>query len=839
MTQLLIHKAAFGEKLRRHDFLAVSLDLEPAMTGLSGITALTDRPTSDPPAGEALTAYLSGFPYHEWYVLARTFPAPDSPRGGMVRSLCLLMPLQKIGDVHDLAALVTLLPAASAAPHEWEAWKADVPSTFELEQNVPTGERKASLDPGLLGLTATLLKGVRPTVWAGPQDTFEQALAALWTGLPPALRRQLRFGHGHAPSDFSVETPHLVSTPASAAPRWGDRIAHPIPLEAASRAARYLAGDPDAAALGVFLAELPDLPDFTRHDLADTCLNLLDALEADLTADALPAARLLKQLAPAPDVLAARKTHLVEALTGQLRRGDAPEALRFANFPADAFLEAHVRLSDALRRWFREHIGEGSTANVVFRALEGEVVPWWRDAVTHVVEQVARAGDTPAAQQLWAWWTARPDLFEAFVPWLAPRADATLFEAMPPTLGMTLAQRAVDLLPADFVRLTAASLVALHGPRDALNLALTDSPNPAQALHAMRVRLGNEPFVLAAVKLGRDEALIEAGAAIAAEPRLLMHLDPGDAAWRTAWAEAVRLGVPPLPAAHEPGMVVAGVLDAVLEGELVPTDLLAALAVTPHASLLGYSRRAQAWRSLPDAAQRAFLTATARALLGSGEGDGLIGIEDELARAALDPSLLTQVLRDDSTRQVDILSAYARLLVAKGRNELQAITLVTEVRNRRVTLPILVVEVFAAHLCSHDLQAVAQGALDTLAAHHSPTLAAIVERTYSLLPLLPRLRAKRLLRKSLDEGEFHAALVAALAPKFPRGPHAEGVWEDAGGDSSQIELQGSADAMWRSALRQVKAGRVSLYALLRVALDRYPNDPEFFELERLSHLVRK
>lgn len=648
----------------------------------------------------------------------------------------------------------------------------------------------------------------------------------------------MHFGHAHAPVDLATNSPHLVSTPARAAPRWGSLAAHPIAPEAATRAARYLAGDPEVEALGTFLAELPDLADLAQVGLADLCLSWLDALDGHGDADALPAARLLNQVAPRPGALAERKLRLLNALVKQLRRGDAVETLRFANYEVAALAGASDRLIAALREWSDTHIADSGNDDVVFRALEGTNKEWWQETVKESVAQFVRTGNALAAYRLWQWWSKRPDLLDAFIPWLDHQADAALFASMPTPLNARVAQRLIRVMPQEFVQLTAATRVALYPPQEAISLAITESPRPGEALRATRERLGNEAFVLTAVALDRNEGLSEAGAAVKLQPTILMHLNPGDAAWRRVWYEAIKLGVPPLTATSNPTEVVTATFSALLEGEVVPDDLFAALANTPFSNLLGLPQRAAVWCRLPVQWQSDFLAATAQALLIS-QSSELGGIEDELAQTALEPSLLSQVVQANPSHRADVLRTYIALLVMKGGNELQSAAVITQLHNHAVTLTVPAVTTFANHVQIHGLKSVALAALDALTATNHPTMAHIVEQTYSMLPALMRLRAQIALHKPVKEHDIHAALVPVLARYFPRGPADEGIWEDAGGDTTQIERHGSADSMWRSALREVGTGRVPLEDVMRVARTRYPHSPELAELERLSPKLHK
>lgn len=842
VVTIVVHRAVFGEKERRHALRSTSLR-ENAATPLDTLAGLTDRPSADPPPGVALTHYLSGFPYHDWYVLARTFPDPFATRGGMVRSLCLLVPLEQLGHLHDLNVLLSLLPRIGAPTSAWDEWEVSAPFDVTLPPQVHEGtspDDAASL-PERLGLATRLLEGPLPAVWVGTQLDFERACASLWAHLPASLRSRLRFGHSNAPADLSNPSPHLVSSPALAAPRWASGVVRPVQPDAASRAARLLSGSTTAAPLAAFLEVLSELADFQKLKLADACLDRLDDFDRGKVEVALPAARLLKDLAPDSELLFERKTRLLDAMTTQFVSGDARAALRFANFNADAFADGPRKLGNALEKWCQAGllVPADGTQDLVARAFQSEAVAWWRDAVVRALREFMRELSFSFQERLWTWWNRQPDLVGHLVPWLPADADRKLFASAPAVLTRDTAKALDVCLPRDMVRLRVAAWATLVMPAEALALSAKLSTRHDEAVHALRERLGDGVFLEAALTAGDETSLVEAGVALAQTPTLLSRLDPRVPAWRGAWLEAIRRGAPLLGFVPEPASAVSALVDAIVSGESVPTDLLLAISRTPHASLLDHPRRSAAWMVLPESARAGFLNATAQALLRRWREEPRGDVEEPLAHVALDPRHLTAFLWSHPAGQANVLMGYAKLLVRFNGDEAQAVAVVQALRDHALTLPNEDVENFALFVRNRHMRGVAEAALGAYEVRRTPTLYTLAEHTLAILPPLRKLRAVIWLRRPFAENDFFAVLVATLTRLFPSGPLREGVWEDAGGDPADLVVSGTAHELWRSALRAVRLGRVPLMRLIRVARDRYPGDPELAELERLASYLRK
>src|SRR5260370_23267205 len=103
---MLIHQATYGEDRGGHALLAKSGD---ESSPFADVTWRTDLPGTAP-SGVAWEPYVSGFPDHNYYVLAKTFPDPSASRGGMVFTHALFLPLADAVQLADLGAIATLLP---------------------------------------------------------------------------------------------------------------------------------------------------------------------------------------------------------------------------------------------------------------------------------------------------------------------------------------------------------------------------------------------------------------------------------------------------------------------------------------------------------------------------------------------------------------------------------------------------------------------------------------------------------------------------------------------------------------------------------------------------------
>src|ERR671930_502511 len=92
-----VEHAMYGEARGGHALWTASGDHQIA----SEITSRLDLPDTAPP-GVEWSPYVSGFPYLNRYIVARTTIDVAAPRAGMVFSYALIAPLDEMVSVADL-----------------------------------------------------------------------------------------------------------------------------------------------------------------------------------------------------------------------------------------------------------------------------------------------------------------------------------------------------------------------------------------------------------------------------------------------------------------------------------------------------------------------------------------------------------------------------------------------------------------------------------------------------------------------------------------------------------------------------------------------------------------
>jgi hypothetical protein len=229
------------------------------------------------PHGILWSPYLSGFGWKEHFVLSKTELDTRATRGGVVFTRALLLPIEEIIRVTNIAPFVRYLLDAPITD-------TDQISAVEIVPTEPSERRQVT---SLIALTNALSsRDAGPAVWVGLEG-FDQAVTELWEILWPELRRSLTFRLSFGPDDLIEKpTPNLVVTPQGLAAKWANgKMIDRSPVEAqpsqitvalldaeAAKQLRQLTGDYGLRVKSfqdLFLANqlqlLTERDDFTSH----------------------------------------------------------------------------------------------------------------------------------------------------------------------------------------------------------------------------------------------------------------------------------------------------------------------------------------------------------------------------------------------------------------------------------------------------------------------------------------------------------------------------------------------------------------------------------------------
>lgn len=818
-----VETAVYGEVNGGHGLRRCSGDAGFARR----IAARLDLP-SNPPPGVIWSPYVSGFADGRFFVVARTFPDTEAPRGGMVRSHALIASLEEIGTFADLGSLFGRLGDNMDQPPP--------PTGFDIHD----GSSAARALPELNGLANRLVaRSGGPVVRLG-MEGFDDLVAALWANLWPEARPGFAFRLSFSPQDV-VETPPpvLISTPASLSARWpGDRIAPAgEAVTSGSLAAAALAGTGDATPVLTFGrslgADLRSVGVLSRLHRTKTL-----AEEGRTFGDLVGAVRLVDTLSPNDKEGALFKASLMQRLCSALQGCSAGDILMVRNLSFSGFSRPGSFWEGIQRWWSGPGLapGDDRTVAAILEAAadEGGATEPWRDAVFAGIQTAARNGGAAFALAAWRWMIETPAALNGLWTILPaePALERRIAETMPQILSEPVAQ---DLLQrarqSGWLRLHGAVLAATHEPFEAgrLQLEADMAPDHTEGLSFALARATGTEIIKLAVETQDSRIIQMAAARVAQEPVLFSKASGGDKGNQRVWDASIRLSTATWDAPADPFGQRNVALDAWLDGGDIHLPLLEAWAATPLADLSGYPRAETVLSgriidtAFGDATARGWLR---RAVAGEVEAPGEV-----LTRILLSsPELAATLARLDSN-------------VAAA---LRVITALPELDENRFVGWIGAVLAGGATFTTASAETIG---LLILTKGWKRTLDTLIAKASGRTDVKPALRICKsmigfftlwtldLSQPTLAEKwDSFAQLASEL---YPSGPDQDALWRRAGGKDADLPRHGNGRAVWRAVLEQVRLGRgPSALKLLREMTADYPKNPDLALLQRDHDLAR-
>jgi GTPase-associated protein 1, N-terminal domain type 1/Effector-associated domain 1 len=844
--KLKLEWATFGElRAGSHGLLNTSLPTSE-LQSLETLAARTDRPIGSIPDGK-MEAFTSGFREDRWYVLMRTREDQTTERGGFVRSYCLLLPIEFIGEVENLHRLMTLLPPLDGAFMPSRTWEELLPREIEIDQMLQADVHIGTSSAWQLGMIARLLSSNHPAVWIEGQRDFENTLMGVWAHLPKTMRPHFRFGHSYMPSDNSVLTPHLVSAPKSTAPRWEKGVIHALQRSPQSAAEALLLGTAEGNRLNQFLKYLPEVERFSDLVMIGDYIAALEQFEAGDQTAAVSAARILVKIAPDANRAVPQKDKLIPALISAITRGTKLEIQRFANLPISPFGEATNELQSVLSTWGYQHFESSPEIDAAFvsRVFDDKYQEWWRTALHQAFHRLASKLSDNFARKLWAWLDGVPGLLNDLQTHFPHNVDLRLFKTAPLEVN---ARQSLVLL--EFVktfqdqrghclpRLEVLALLKTDiGIEQILKHCITYNDQARlEGLDALTHLIGDQAFVLAAVSQQHDQILVLAGQLCARQPKILREFDPTSLTWQRIWLISIQQSPATVSAVQNPQEVVFAILNQYLDQAEVNTELLLALSNSTYANLVAYLRRNELWTRLPPTVSVGFLDATSNGVFACWASGIAVELEARLDRHLFQGDRFLRAIANHPHDAAKIVTQALRFSHHLHVNEVAAIAIVEVLSRERLEIEKKnLIEDFATSVRQQGWTQVARASYKGYCDVRTKTLSTLCEHTLEKLSLMEKIVALFELNRPYPHEDFYKALREELCTSYPRGPRSEGFWHDVGGQEKYLTTGGSVNDQWNNALSEVRNGRVRLAKVLTVAIERNPNNDHLRTLERLSH----
>jgi len=784
------------------------------------IAARLDLPDTLPAGITGWSPFVRGFPVGDRYVVARTFRDPAASRGGMVQTHALIVGLDDVCRLENLAPLFNSLPAALAdvAPL----------GTLELEP-VPLDAPPACAD--LVGTANSLLRqGTGPVVRVGIED-FERLISALWRNLWPSVRSSFVFGLSFGPADVVHKPlPTIVCTPEQLRGRWAAfRVVVPSDDKPESEAAALLAGSHGttqlldlAASLGISLQTIGHLRQLeTVHKLL-TSSDRFDSLSN--------AVRMVGVLSVGSDQGKEAKEALLARFIGQVNHATRQQVLTLRNLQLTAFAGAMHFWEAVQRRVERLPLSSSDDDDAVemigSTSDDTRALGPWQEAAREALAAVLHLKTTTAADAAWRWLDRDAETTVAVISLVPNEAGVEQpFAATAPRQLKAATSQALlpSLLSRGWLSAHGAVLSASQMPLEAARRQLQVDTTRG---HADGVRLAlrlasTAQLVECAIALDDSRVLDLCANALAADPVPLRSLSFGQIPEQRVWRAGLQKKSSLWSAPAEPAHARDTVLSNLLADVPVDAQLLNELSKTPLADVSEYSRRAELWRRLPARSRDGFLRATAKAWLDAAVGSSALDApEDVLESEILAHAGLTSVL---GNQHIDLVKRLAIISALPGFTEHRfAGWLQTQMTMGQRLTP-NAAEALGRLMLARQWKATVRD----LASRYGVTRADLHPTFHACAVMLSIFDRWKLPISPPTSAEKWAAFIDVASHLYSDGPGHNELWSRAGGDNAELPYGATGRARWQAAISYVRNGaHPSMRELITAMRIEHPRNEE-------------
>lgn len=835
---IVVEQAIYGERKGAHALLVKSSQQGAPFAVLANHT---DRPGNSP-SQLPWDPFIRGFPFGDYYVVAKTFPDPDASRGGMVYTHALVVELATACGLDDLSVLLRLLPDAIVRSPEVSSVLLSAKDVLHASQ------QPCPSPPGLHAVVHALLtKDVtnKPVVWVG-EEGFIDVTCALWQHLWPEARATFAFRLGFSPQDVEGQDLALVATPESIENRWSGRgfalVHRSDVVTEITPSASLLLGLPEGDTLrqlrdtlGATMTWISDL----RH--LERCQLYLDSIPNGKGVDEVRSiARQLGTFSPNPALGMDIKRQVLLHLAHLTEQGTASDVKALRNFDVAPFPNGAVILGEAIVSWIGQRTLEapdpvaGETADLLVRAFSSPET-LWGNAVTRSIKSIVERWDRGVPVVLWQWWQEQNTLVDNLIPFVPTTTDGEFILAehcpqdLAPELGVRLLSfariRSWYVLHAVVAIASLAPAVAFQRQTD-----IDREPHHLEGFRAMAVRVPDDTLIDVAL-MGDDVRLaLLSGESCARNPSLLHRLDIQNERWRCVWRCTMDAGGEPFAGVPHPQGVMFALMDLVLQGVAVEPALLTHLVQTPSSDLSDYPRRRELWQRLEGSILDGFLNVTAHAWLErfavdpSGDPD----LEPLLEGVVRDDTHVTMYLNRHGNQPALILRLFERFPQLSEGQFIRWLSTLTRTSPYGSMRP-QDVQAVGEYIATRQWRETARRIADNAATRDdfSPAVAACQH----LLSLVDRWKLHRQgkgwgVSPSISEGLWWQELVDIACQLYPSGPAHDNIWDRAGGKLSDVFLSATGGrTSWEHALRTLRYGgggkHITSKKLVAEMLDQY------------------
>ncbi|WP_272685715.1 MULTISPECIES: GAP1-N1 domain-containing protein [Providencia] len=820
-----IEKAIFGQVGQGHGLRRCSSNTE----FFRKISQWLDLPDVVP-AGVDFSPYISGFPFENKYILARSFIDINASRSGMMVVYTVAIDLNDISKFDNLNNLIELLPIEPGNDDVFIA-SCNLCQFNEIEVELPNG-----LNNNVIELLVDRKDG--PLIHVG-LDNFENLVCQIWFKLWPYMRENFSFRLSVSPKDC-VETtvPHLVCIPTSLLSRWNN---YKVIKE-------FSAPDSPSSAIKAFNAGYSEFERFCEifgiEMKKPSMVGLLSEAKSKYQSipftfnDCISLIKFLEVLSPSNIKGREAKNILVTQCAELVTESDIADVLKLRNLNGIGFGDLNViweAISSKLSCCKYLEADDSDFIKIIQIALfDNNAVSGWVNSVNAGILAAISSLNPSVFVAIWRWVKFDVSVLSGLVDRLEVNdsIECLIAENTPKDLSNSIVEQLVNVFSNKKLLILHGTVLALYfSAKEAFKKQLKIDTNVeyVKGLNTIATNVDQSQLLSCCLYLN-DARLIDIVVNRAAiNPSILESVSITSNISLLIWARALKLNPELWNAPLEAQKIFFSLLDKILITGCHDYEvLLNLLSTSPMADLCDYQSVNKIWSVFDEPTRLNYLNATAKGWYRKALNLNFVKLDDVLERAVYQlDGLIDEMTIDSMSFCEGVIGIFNQ------------INLFTEVDFKKW------LEAWFIHQTSQqkynskaigeiikdkNWKMVAKFVLEK-SEIFSSNAPLILEYCKSILPLQDRWRVC----DCTDEEKWNF-LTTILIELYPSGPDENDILSRSGGNSWDIYYLGSGYDRWRRTIEKIKKGaKPNVDDLLREVIDDFPNNEK---IEVISEMFK-
>jgi len=826
-----IHQATFGEGSDRgHALLNSSYPTDTIPNQISGFTDVTDRPRE----GDLSHPIIRGFLTKGQFLLIKSFP-DSSGRQGRVFSHALIIKEADYLQIEDLSELLQFfLPTLDK---EAEMMVIPYNSGLAKKMNEPTQVELLAIDGLINHLTYD-----NTIVWLSEQY-YWLWIGRIWRQLPDQVKRNIKIGAAFNPAKVNTSLLNLLYLPEDTKYNWlkekfllVDERSEDIP---SSRLNKFLLGtlkkdDP----LPNLLSELqPEIIEIDDLRLFDQYADVYHHIENNpLIRSLLMLSDLISKYNPVTNVSAVGKRKILNAISKAIEKA-TPEEIGFLQHQTlVGFEEKDVKrtIDLTLKTWLENNLLKEKISieksKIAVTALRAEKQNWWHILISQYIDDSFKSWNSSYSDFLWNWIKTDLNVAEQLISELLDTCEADLVATFP-SLDKRSKEVIIEIvLKKKWFQLYGIIAIDLYSPKDAFSKVLSNinSQSIVHTLESMASKITSQKLLSVASELGGEQLIKIAAKKITENPGLKGGLKIKTSNSQLIWLESWKMGSDLWTGIAFPQKTLFQIMDQISEDDHFDTSLLLAISNSDYSSLKDYKKRTLIWNVLSGETKMNFLSSTLADCLRSVDSDNLklSNLEKPLIDC-LDSSQVLQKIMCDSSLTIKMKLQLFSHTTKCSEYEAELLLQSNKLSNSEA-------EQFGKLVLSKSWKGVVSTMYNSRQSRNDfePAL----KQCYRLLSIWERLNLSitGFGAGTISEDEQWDILFEKAITNYPDGPNQNGLWENAGGKRSELQVNGSGKQIWRHAVNHIReGGHPKKKKLLAKMIEEFPHDQSLKQLNQI------